>query len=189
MKKSERTRTAILAAAREQFALHPYDQVSVRAVATQAQIDPAMVVRYFTNKQTLFATAVDLDLHLPELREVEPGRRGEVLVRHFLDLWEGDEKQTVLPILLRSAATHETAAARLREVYVRQLRAMVATVAPEAEAARRAGLICSQLLGIALTRYLLRLPDMTARTPDGLIADLAPAVQRYLSGPLDSAAG
>ncbi|WBQ03623.1 TetR/AcrR family transcriptional regulator [Kribbella sp. CA-293567] len=186
MKKSERTRTAILAAAREQFALHPYDRVSVRAVATQARIDPAMVLRYFTNKETLFATVVDLDLHLPDLRTVAADRRGEILLRHFLELWEGEGRQTALPILLRSAATHETAAARLREVYVQQLRAMVATVAPDAEAARRAGLISSHLLGVALTRYLLRLPDVADRDPDGLVADLAPSVQRYLCGTLDS---
>lgn len=180
MKKSERTRTAILAAAREQFSEQPYGQVSVRAIATQARIDPAMVVRYFTSKETLFATAIDVDLHLPDLRAVDADRRGEALLRHFLTIWEGEEMQTALPILLRSAATHEAAAARLREVYVRQLRAMVATVAPDDEAARRAGLISSQLLGIALTRYVLRLPDMTDRDPEGLVADLAPAVQRYL---------
>lgn len=186
MKKSERTRTAILQAAREQFAALPYGQVSVRAIATQARIDPAMVVRYFTSKETLFATAVDLDLQLPDLSTVDADRRGEALLRHFLELWEGEDKQTALPILLRSAATHEAAAARLREVYVRQLRAMVATVAPDDEA-RRAGLISSQLLGIALTRYVLRLPDMTGRDPEDLVADLAPAIQRYLMGDLPPA--
>ncbi|MEV6285769.1 TetR family transcriptional regulator [Kribbella sp. NPDC051770] len=183
MKKSERTRAAILEAAREQFAALPYGQVSVRAIATQAQIDPAMVVRYFTSKESLFSTAIDVDLHLPDLRGVDAEQRGEVLLRHFLAIWEGDDKQTALPILLRSAATHEAAAARLREVYVKQLRAMVSTVAPD-QAARRAGLISSQLLGIALTRYVLRLPDMTRRKPDGLVADLAPAIQRYLTDDL-----
>lgn len=188
MKKSERTRAAILAAAREQFALHPYDRVSVRAIGTQARIDPAMVLRYFTSKETLFATVVDLDLQLPDLRVVDAHRRGEVLLRHFLELWEGEGKQTALPILLRSAATHETAAARLREVYEQQVRAMVATVAPDAEVARRAGLISSQMLGIALTRYLLHLPDVVDRSPDGLVADVAPSLQRYLSGTLDTIA-
>jgi AcrR family transcriptional regulator len=159
--------------------------VSVRGIATQAQIDPAMVLRYFTNKETLFATVVDLDLHLPDLRGVDVERRGEVLIRHFLELWEGEDKETALPILLRSAATHETAAARLREVYAQQLRAMVAAVAPDAEVARRAGLLSSHLLGVALTRYLLLLPDIVDRDPDGLVADLTPAVQRYISGTLD----
>lgn len=185
-KKSDRTRTAILAAAREQFAQHPYDRASVRAIAAQAQIDPAMVLRYFTNKETLFATVVDIDLQLPDLRTVDTDSRGEVLLRHFLTMWEGEEKQDALPILLRSAVTHEAAAARLREVYVRQLRGMVANVVPEPEAARRASLIGSQLLGVALTRYVLRLPDMADRDPDDLVADLAPTLQRYLTGSLST---
>ena len=183
-KKSDRTRMAILAAARDQFARHPYDRASVRAIAAQAQIDPAMVLRYFTNKETLFATVVDIDLHLPDLRTVDSDSRGEVLLRHFLSMWEGDEKQDSLPILLRSAVTHEAAAARLREVYLHQLREMVATVVPEPEAARRAALLGSQLMGIALTRYVLRLPDMAERDADGLVADIAPTLQRYLTGNL-----
>jgi len=186
VKKSDRTRMAILAAAREQFAQHPYDRVSIRAIAAQAQIDPAMVLRYFTNKETLFATVVDIDLHLPDLRAVEADSRGEVILRHFLSVWEGEAKHDALPILLRSAATHEAAAARLREVYLHQLRGMVAAVVPDSEAVQRAGLVSSQLLGVALTRYVLRLPDMTDREAEGLVADMAPTLQRYLAGRLDT---
>jgi AcrR family transcriptional regulator len=185
-KKSDRTRTAILAAAREQFAKHSYDHASIRAIAAQAHIDPAMVLRYFTNKETLFATVVDIDLQLPDLRAVDPDRRGEVLLRHFLGMWEGEARHSALPILLRSAVTHEEAATRLKEVFLRQIRGMVAAVAPKSEAARRASLISSQLLGLALTRYVLRLPDLTSRDADGLVADMAPTLQRYLTGSLST---
>ena len=184
VKKSDRTRKAILAAAREQFAQHPYDRASIRAIAAQAQIDPAMVLRYFTNKETLFATVVDIDLQLPDLRAVEADDRGEVLLRHFFSIWEGEAKHNALPILLRSAVTHEAAAARLREVFRHQVRGMVAAVVPESEAARRASLISSQLLGLVLTRYVLRLPDITDRDADGLVADITPTLQRYLTGSL-----
>jgi AcrR family transcriptional regulator len=183
-KKSDRTRRAILVAAREQFAEHPYDRASIRAIAAQAQIDPAMVLRYFTNKETLFATVVDIDLQLPDLPAVEPGRQGEVLLRHFLSMWEGESKHEALPILLRSAVTHEAAAERLREVFLQQVRGMVAAVVPKSEVARRAGLITSQLLGLALTRYILQLPDTTDRDADELVADVAPTLQRYLSADL-----
>jgi AcrR family transcriptional regulator len=186
LKKSDRTRLAILAAAREQFAQHSYDRASIRAIAAQAQIDPAMVLRYFTNKETLFATVVEIDLQLPDLAAVDADSRGEVLLRHFLGLWEGKAKYDALPILLRSAVTYETAAARLQAVFLRQVRGMVAAVVPESEAARRAGLITSQLLGLALTRYVLRLPDLADRDADGLVADMAPTVQRYLTGRLNT---
>jgi AcrR family transcriptional regulator len=183
-KKSDRTRRAILVAAREQFADHPYDRASIRAIAAQAQIDPAMVLRYFTNKETLFATVVDIDLQLPDLLLVDPDRRGEVLLRHLLGMWEGEAKHDALPILLRSAITHEAAAERLTEVFLQQVREMVASVVPESEVARRAGLIASQWLGLALTRYILHVPDTSDRDTDDLVADVAPTLQRYLTGPL-----
>lgn len=185
-KKSDRTRLAILAAAREQFALHSYDRASIRAIAAQAQIDPAMVMRYFTNKETLFATAVDIDLALPDLTEVAPKKYGETLVRHFLGLWEGESRHEALPILLRSAVTHEAAASRLREIFVNQVRHRLAAVVPEPEAGRRASLCSSQLMGIALARYLLQLPGLHDSDPEELVVDVAPTLQRYITGSLRS---
>jgi AcrR family transcriptional regulator len=185
-KKSDRTRMAILAAAREQFARNSYDRASIRAIAAQAEIDPAMVMRYFTNKETLFATAVDIDLALPDLTSVASRKYGETLVRHFLGLWEGEAKHEALPILLRSAVTHEAAASRLREIFVNQVRQRLAAVIPEAEADRRASLVSSQLMGMALARYLLRLPGIADADPDGLVVDIAPTLQRYITGALRS---
>ena len=114
LRKSERTRRTILEAARELFAIHGYDKASMRAIATQANIDPSMVIRYFTNKETLFAAAVDIDLRLPDLAAIPERRRGEKLAEHFMSLWEGEHRNEVLPILLRSAVTQELAAERLR---------------------------------------------------------------------------
>lgn len=185
-RKSDRTRMAILAAAREQFTLHTYDRASIRAIAAQAQIDPAMVMRYFTNKETLFATAVDIDLALPDLKVVAARRYGVTLVRHFLGLWEGERKHDALPILLRSAVTHEAAASRLREIFVNQVRDRLAEVVPEQEADHRASLVSSQLMGIALTRDLLRLPGISEVDADALVADVSPTVQRYITGALPS---
>lgn len=74
LRKSERTRLAILRAAKDQFAEHGYDRTNIRAVAAQASIDPSMVMRYFGNKEGLFAAAVDVDLQLPDLGQVPTER-------------------------------------------------------------------------------------------------------------------
>lgn len=184
MRKSDRTRLAILTAAREQFAQHGYDRASIRAIAARATIDPSMVIRYFTSKESLFAAAVDVDLRLPDLASVPASRRGRVLTEHFFSLWEGEGSNDVLPILLRSAVTNEQVAERLRAVFRRQVVAMIGPVVDEPEVARRASLIASQLLGVVLTRRLLRLPGIVDRPVDDVVADLAPTVQRYLSGRL-----
>lgn len=178
--KSERTRAAILAAAREQFGRHGYDRTSIRAIAAQAEIDPAMVIRYFTSKEGLFAAAVDVDLRLPDLRGVAPGDLGARLTEHFLDRWEGRPGDDVLVILLRSAVTDPRAAERLQSVFVDQVAAALRPLGPPGDGDRRAALVASQLLGVALTRYLLRLPGIADRPRDDLLADLAPTIQRYL---------
>ncbi|MFD1044267.1 TetR family transcriptional regulator [Kibdelosporangium lantanae] len=41
----------MLLAARDQFAAVRYDQASVRSIARQAGIGPAMVMRYYGNKE------------------------------------------------------------------------------------------------------------------------------------------
>ena len=69
-RKSDRTRLAILQAAKAEFAEHGYDRANIRAIAAIASIDPSMVMRYFGNKEGLFAAAVDVDLRLPDLRHV-----------------------------------------------------------------------------------------------------------------------
>ncbi len=181
--KSQRTRAAILAAARDHFGRHGYDRASIRAIAAQASIDPSMVIRYFTSKQALFAAAVDVDLLMPDLTAVPASRRGRRLVEHFLARWEGELSDDVLVILLRTAVTDEHVAERLRTVFTGQVRQALQPIV-EDDLQRRAALIASQLMGIAVTRYLLRLPGMADRTMAGLVADVAPTIQRYLAGKL-----
>ncbi|MEH1099453.1 TetR/AcrR family transcriptional regulator [Micromonospora sp. CPCC 205561] len=179
-RRSDATRAAILRAARERFAADGYERATIRAIAAEARIDPSMVMRYYGSKEGLFAAAAEFDLRLPELTDVPPERLGELLVRHFLDRWENDE---TMAALLRTAATNPAAAERMRGICADQLGTAVARVAPDpAQAPRRAGLVASQILGLALTRYVLRLPPVADADPAELVAWVAPTIQRYLRG-------
>src|SRR2546422_10073377 len=91
VRRSERTKAAILEAAREQFAASGYERATIRAIAAAAGIDPAMVMRYFGTKEKLFAAAAEFDLRLPDLAAVPRGTVGSVLVGYFLDRWESDD--------------------------------------------------------------------------------------------------
>ncbi|WP_371619677.1 TetR/AcrR family transcriptional regulator [Streptomyces sp. NBC_00454] len=175
------TKAAILRAARERFAAHGYERTTIRAVAADAAIDPSMVMRYFGNKEKLFDAALAVDLRLPDLSAVPPGELAAVVLRHFVDRWEGDPADDALLVLLRSAVTNEAAAARMREVFATQVApALAAALGPE-RARRAAGLVAAQLLGLALARYLLRLPGVTSLTPDEVVAGLSPALEATLS--------
>ena len=180
-RRSDATRAAILTAARERFASDGYERATIRAIAADAGIDPSMVMRYYGNKEKLFAAAAEFDLHLPDVLALPVETVGDVLARHFLDRWEGDEP---LIALLRAAATNEAAAARMRELFGAQLLPVTAALSPRpAEAPRRAGMVAAQMLGVALCRYVLRLPPVVQMSTDEAAGWLAPTLQRYLTGP------
>jgi AcrR family transcriptional regulator len=180
--KSEATRAAILAAARQLFADRGYDHTTIRDVAAKAAIDPAMVIRYFRSKDELFARAVEINLKLPDLSTVDPSRIGEALVRHFLILWEGEQRLRGLPLLLRSAASNAYAANKLKEVFVGQVMPALARAGGPVGAPARAGLVSSQLLGLALCRYVLKLPPVVQMSHDDIATNVGRTIQRYVTG-------
>ncbi|OPC83756.1 TetR family transcriptional regulator [Embleya scabrispora] len=176
------TKAVILAAARERFGSDGYERATIRAIASDAAIDPSMVMRYFGTKEKLFAAAADVDLRFPALDTVPRSHLGAVLSAHFLDRWEGDE---AMLILLRTGVTNDDAAERMRAVFADQLAPLVLRTCPNAaEAPRRAGLIATQVLGLALCRYVLRLPPIVAMTHPEVVAWLGPQIQRCLTGNL-----
>ncbi|MBC2863714.1 TetR/AcrR family transcriptional regulator [Streptomyces mexicanus] len=180
-RRSDATRAAILAAARERFAADGYERATIRAIARDAQIDPSMVMRYYGNKESLFAAAVSLDLHLPDVTALPREQVGWTLVAHFLRLWEDNEELTAI---LRVGVTNPAGAERTRQVFRDQLLPVARVVCPDPEqVTMRAALCAAQLLGLALTRYVLRFPGTVDLSHEEILAWLAPTVQRYLTAP------
>jgi AcrR family transcriptional regulator len=175
--KFERTKTRIAQAAAALFAAKGYERTSVRDIAAAAEIDPAMVLRYFGSKDALFTEVTTFNLNLPDLTTVKRETVGEVLVRHYLSVWEGDGSG--MQILLRSAVSNDAAAARMREVFGRQVLPTIAKIAPD-RPAERAALVGTQLLGLGLTRYLLKLPPMVNMPAERLITELGRTLQSYI---------
>ena len=175
-KRSDRTKAAILRAARDRFAADGYERTTIRAVAADAAIDPSMVMRYFGSKEQLFDAALTIDLRLPDLGAVAPQDLARTMLRHFLDRWESDPADDALLVLLRSAVTNERAALRMHEIFATQVAPALGTaLGPQAAAV--APVLTTQLLGLALTRYLIRLPAVTALAPEQLVDALLPAVE------------
>jgi AcrR family transcriptional regulator len=178
--RSEGTRRAILGAARATFAARGYEQTTIRAVAARAGVDASMVMRYFRSKAGLFTAAVTMDLQVPDLRSVPAGRRGELLVRHFISRWEDPLHDDEMIALLRTGVTSETVAGRLQAVLGQLITEPIAALAYE-QAAERSTLIATQLLGLALCRYILRFEPLASLPADDVVAAVAPSVQRYLT--------
>jgi AcrR family transcriptional regulator len=182
LKKSDRTRAAILSAAKDLFARQGFERTTVRDVAERARIDPAMVIRYFGSKDGLFARAATIKLALPAPETVDPCDIGRAMVEHFLEIWEGAGSKQGMAVLLRSAGSNTFAAAKMREAFVAQVMPFVAAIGDPASAPQRAGLVASQLLGLAMCRYVLRLQPVVALSRDEIVASIGPTLQRYALG-------
>lgn len=177
------TQARILAAGRELFARDGYDRTTIRAVAAAAEADPALVMRYFGSKEGLFAAATPFDLRIPGFGDIPAEQLGDRLIRHFLNRWEGDADNMSLRILLRTGMTNAEAAARIRALFAKQVLPVVRAVAPD-RAEVRAGLLATQILGLAVSRYILAIPPIAEMSPETVIGCIAPTLQAYLTGHL-----
>jgi AcrR family transcriptional regulator len=183
-------REAILAAAREQFTERGYESATIRGIAARAGVDPALVHHYYGSKADLFAAALQLPLNprevLGDVLAGDAGQLGERLVRRFLELWSADAAGLGGTIvgLLRSATTHEDAARMVREFVSREALGRIAEALDVPQPHLRAALAGSQIIGLALARFVIRVEPIASADTETLVACYAPTLQRYLTGPL-----
>jgi AcrR family transcriptional regulator len=173
------TRADILAAARVRFGSDGYERTTLRAVAADVGVDPALVIRYFGSKQDLFAAAAEFTLDLPDLRTVHPDDVADALLPSFFAVWEDD---TTFVALLRAAMTSPTAADIMRRIFATQVAPKLAAVTPD-HPAQRAGLMGAFVIGLATTRYVLANPAVADLNHDELIAWARPVICQLLVGP------
>jgi AcrR family transcriptional regulator len=173
------TRAAILDVARSQFGEHGFERTTIRSVASAAGVDPALVMHYFGSKAGLFAAASRFEVRFPDLSGIAPDRIADVLLPMFTAAW--GPQGPFLP-LLRAAATNRGAADALLEVFVDQVAPALAGVVPD-HAPERAALVGSQLLGLAVGRYILAIPPLAGMTDARLIEWLRPVLAHYLTDP------
>ena len=181
------TRAQILAAARECFGQSGYDGTTLRAVARAADVDPALVHHYFAGgKEQLFVEALELPftpaVAVPDVVGDDLAGVGERVTRFFFWVWGDPERRAPFLALLRSAMSHEQAADMLRGFVTAALLDRVAAVVPGPDARVRIELAMSQLVGVALLRYVVRAEPLASASEEEVVALVAPTVQRYLAG-------
>ena len=180
------SRGAILDAARRCFAHAGYDGASIRAIAAQAGVDPAVVLHFFGSKHGLFTAAVgwpfDPAVIASELAAVGTERVAARLARVFLGFWEDPLTRGPLLALLRSAMTHEPSARLLREFVVRELFASIASLVTGPDAQLRLELAAGHLVGVAVLRYALSVEPVASASVEELVRLLTPSLAPYLEG-------
>jgi AcrR family transcriptional regulator len=186
------TREAILDAARRAFAEQGYQRATIRGVAELAGVDPALVHHYFGTKQGLFVAAVRFPVnpveHLTAVLADDPSQVGQRLVGTFLAIWDHAADRSPLLALVRSAVGDEPAGAMLREFITEEVLGPVARRLGSPDAALRATLVGSQLIGLAMARYIVKVEPLASTPAAEVAAAVGPTVQRYLTGDLGAAA-
>lgn len=187
------TRADILTAASELFGEHGYDAVSMRAVARQAQVDPALVSYYFGTKRELFVVAMRPPLDAEQVAAViaalTPERCGPQLLEFVLRLWVNPGMSHRVAGTLAAANTQEAEAAYMREHLVEGLLLpAVRAVSPD-EHELRAGLLAALLLGLISAAATLRIPVMVDVPNERLLALWGDQCTSLLVDPLPQAEG
>ena len=187
------TREAILDAARRAFAEQGYQQATIRGVADLAGVDPALVHHYFGRKQELFVAAVQLPVNpveqLMAVLNEDSEQAGRRMVETFLSVWDHAATQNPLLALIRSAVGDEHAAAMLREFITEEVLGQIAHRLGSPDARLRATLVGSQLIGLAMARYIVRVEPLASAPAAELAAAVGPTLQRYLTGDMAAAPG
>jgi AcrR family transcriptional regulator len=181
------TREAILAAAKKAFTERGYDKASIRQIATLAEVDPALVHHYFGSKDKLFLATMDAPIDpgemIPQVFAAGHDGVGERLVRMVLTVWDSPAGGSIVA-LLRSALSHDFSARLLREFVTSQvLRRIIQQldIDPK-EAPLRSTLAASQLVGIAMARYIVKIEPLASTPREVLVSAIGPTIQRYLTG-------
>jgi AcrR family transcriptional regulator len=183
----EDTRAALLDAARVEFTERGFDGATVRTIALRAGVDAAMVNHWFGGKDGLFVAAMEIPVNpaeiVPRILEGAPEQLAERILRTFLSVWDTNGGGA-LAALMRSVASHEEAARMMREFVSRVIIGrIVSAVAPD-RLDLRAALCGTQIAGLAMIRYVIRLEPLASADHDTVVAAIGPNLQRYLTGTL-----
>ncbi|NJI59754.1 TetR/AcrR family transcriptional regulator [Microbacterium oxydans] len=178
------SRARIIASAVDDFAEKGYDGATIRSIAARAGVDSALVHHYFGTKADLFAEAVGIplrpDVDVPKILAGPRDEVGERLIRYVLEAFEQPEVRRRGVMLLRTAIGSRLTTPLLAGFLSRELLSRVARSLDADDADLRASLVASQIAGMLIARYVLRLPALAAASVDELVARIGPTLQRYL---------
>ena len=182
------TRGAIVAAARAEFAERGYEAASMRSVARRAGVDPALVRHYFRDRTELFAVSV----LPPSTNPVEVAGRvvagglpgvGERLIREVLTVWSADDGEgfrAAVGLMAGGGDRPQALVAYLGRTVFEQIGRLLA---PD-EAPLRVGLMTSQVAGILIVRFIIRVEPVASMPIAELAALVGPTIDTYLGAPV-----
>jgi AcrR family transcriptional regulator len=182
---ADEVRTSVVDAARAMFRARGYLGTTMKGVAAAAGVAPEVVRRYYDNKETLFAAVLQLPVDpaaaIPRLLAPGLDGMGERLVRFVLDKLGDPRAREDLIGLFQSGAAAGRAAGPMAEFLQESVIDRVVKVLGVPDARLRVGLITSFLVGILVSRYIMKVEPLASMPEDDLVRLLAPTVQDWLT--------
>ncbi len=179
------TRASIIEAARSSFAAKGYDRASLRGIARDAAVDPALVHHYFKGgKAELFAETLAVPINpaalVARIISGESDRLGWRVIETFLAVWDAPERRETLTALIRSSMTTDESARMLREYLGREVFGRIASASGVSDPELRGVLAASQVVGMAVMRYIVKVPALVEASNEQIVALLGPVLQHHL---------
>lgn len=178
------SRERIISAAVDEFGEQGYEASTIRAIAARAGVDSALVHHYFGTKADLFADAIGIplrpDIDVPGILAGPRDQVGERLIRYVLEAFEKPDVRRRGVMLIRTAIGSRLTTPLLAGFLSRELIARIARALDVDDAELRASLVASQIAGVLVARYVVKLPALAAASVDELVIRVGPTAQRYL---------
>lgn len=181
------TRQRIVAAAGTEFSDLGYDGATMRGIAARAGVDAALLHHYFGTKADLFGEVIGAPIR-PDIviGRILDGPRAEIgarLVRVLLEAWDHPDVRRRGTVIMRTALGNKAATPLLAGFLSRELLSRISGSAGGEDADLRAGLVATQVIGLLVGRYVLRLPALADASIDELVSRVGPTIQTYFDGP------
>lgn len=185
------TRSEILSAARTLFAAEGFESVSMRRIASAAGVDPSLIHHYFGSKDDLFMASIELPVD-PGV-EIEAALKGNDiegagarLMRAFAAIWDGPHHDKMIAAV-RTMLSKPGITLGMKHIFQHRIVATIErTLGDQIDHVNlRANFVATQVFGLVVVRYILRLEPLTSMTVDELAETIGPTIDRYLTMPVE----
>ncbi|MDH6220926.1 TetR family transcriptional regulator [Streptomyces pseudovenezuelae] len=176
---AEATKATILKAARHLLARHAHGDITLKAVAERAGVSAPLILKYFGNKDALFARVMSFEADADVLLDAPLDELGAHMVRHVLFSQSQQGADPLLRIVF--APLHGEQGDILRANFRTQVTERLTARLDGPDAGLRAELAVAALLGLGVIYGIARGTELRRATLEDVVDRYAPAVQVHLT--------
>ncbi|WP_406437899.1 TetR family transcriptional regulator [Streptomyces sp. NBC_01613] len=176
---AEATKAVILRAARYLLARQAHADITLKAVAERAGVSPPLILKYFGNKDALFARVMSFETDADALLDAPLDELGRHMVRHVLVSQSQQGADPLVRIVF--APLHAAQGDILRANFRTQVTERLTERLDGPDAGLRAELAVANLLGLGVMYGIARGAQVRGAPLEEVVDRYAPAVQAHLT--------